>query len=117
MIRRYSPPSGSLADRNGRADARGVSAHQGKQPRRALSAQPALLELGLHPVGVPRLNAERDVIDPEPRSAAPLTEFRIERVAAADDDVADLADQELVLTALVVSRLPPEQAGVKGHAL
>src|SRR5262245_19487338 len=61
-----------------------------------LRAQAAFLELRLDPVGVPRLDAERDVIDADaPRaaaSAAAAAERRIERIAAADDDVADVAD-------------------------
>src|SRR2546430_8712470 len=82
-----------------------------------LRAQAGLLELGLDAVGVPRLNAERDVIDAEPRSAAAAPELRIERIAAADDDVADLADEALVLAAFVVGLLPPEEVRVERRAL
>src|SRR5438067_13661156 len=82
-----------------------------------LRAQAALLELRLDAVGVPRLNAERDVIDAEPRSAAAAPELRIERIAAADDDVADLADEALVLAAFVVGLLPAEEVRVERRAL
>src|SRR5262249_16310410 len=50
-----------------------------------------------------------------PASAAP--EVGIEDVAAADDDVADLADHQLMLAALVVRRLPAEEIHVEGAAL
>src|SRR5689334_9128965 len=45
---------------------------------------------------------------------APLTAGD-ERIAAANDDVANFANHQLVLTSLVVSRLPTEQIAVEGR--
>src|SRR5262249_58620224 len=75
-------------------------------------AKTALFELRFQAVGVPWLDAERDVIDADARSSAALAEVRIERVPAADDDVADLADEALVLAALIVGAFPAEQVAV-----
>src|SRR5438105_1429927 len=81
-----------------------------------LRSEPALLELRLDAVGIPRLNPERNVIDPEARTPAAFAEIRIQRVAAADDDVADLTDEALVLTAFVVGLGPSEQVAVERRA-
>src|SRR5207237_10195291 len=50
-----------------------------------LRAQAALLELRLDAVGVPWLNAERDVIDAEPRAAAAAPALPSEPSAAGAD--------------------------------
>src|SRR5262249_18269222 len=50
-------------------------------------------------------------------SATTATERRIERVAAANDDVAHFADQTFVLAALVVRRAPTKEVRVERHAL
>src|SRR5262249_27719730 len=87
-----------------------------------LRAQSAFLELRLHAVGVPGRDAEGDVIDADAPRAAALAPTghragRRERIAAADDDVADLADQALVLTALVVGLFPAQEIRVERYAL
>src|SRR5690242_14670793 len=71
--------------------------------------QAAFHQLVLHLVGVPRRNAERDVVDAPAGARVALAEVGVERIAAADDDVADVADHELVLASLVVGRAPAEQ--------
>src|SRR5690348_4356324 len=90
-----------------------------------LRAQAALLELRFHAVGVPRLNAERDVIDSRaaaagrtlPFAPAARAEIGIERIPAADDDVADVPDEAFVLAAFVVGRCPAKEIRVEGDAL
>src|SRR4029079_16923647 len=84
-----------------------------------LRAKPALLELGLDAVGVPRLDAERDVIDARPLAARRRRCRAVgrQRSAAAGADVADVAHQALVLTALVVGFAPAEQVAIEPGAL
>src|ERR1019366_172783 len=97
----------------------------------------AFVELRLHRVRLPRRNAERDVIDrrrPARRSSLTTASARrvtrcsasasssatagtCRRVAATDDDVADLADHALVLTAFVTGRRPAKERGIEGRAL
>src|SRR5260221_442141 len=73
--------------------------------------QAALVELGLDLIGIERGQAERDVTDRRParrrRRAGPRAP--VAAAATPDDDVADIADLALVLTALIGPRLPPPQ--------
>src|SRR5436190_8421726 len=80
--------------------------------------QTALLELGLHLIGIERRDAERDVSHPgaagrrrRARASAAIA------AAAADDDAADVADLALILAALVGSRLPTEERRVERDGL
>src|SRR5260221_8972758 len=79
--------------------------------------QAALVELGLDLIGIERGQAERDVTDCRParrrRRAGPRAP--VAAAATPDDDVADIADLALVLTALIGARLPTEKRGVERH--
>ncbi len=57
-----------------------------------------------------------DVVDSGLARASGRVERRIERVATADDDVADVGHHQLGLAALVIGRLPSEQVRVERGA-
>src|SRR4029450_2221268 len=62
-------------------------------------------------------DAERDVIDPCAATSASFSQGGLDRIATADDHVADVADQAFVLAAFVIRRSPTQKVRVKGNAL